>query len=111
METEVAEISADVILVVAVVEVLAGVGVLGAEIPARVKCLVPPVATAEKNARFLSNPQMENRFIAVNVLKRWVDEVIADSLLTDQDLMIDHVHPRLKVARIWEQSTQSSTKF
>ena len=40
------------------------------------KCFQPFVLTAEKSARFLLNPQMASRSIAVIVLRKWAIEVV-----------------------------------
>lgn len=49
------------------------------EIQAGAKCLVLPVATAEKSVKYHSNQQAENLFTAVSVLKKWVVDVIQDA--------------------------------
>ena len=54
------------------------------------RCIVPFVINAERNAKFLLNPQAENLFIVVNVLKdqradlQIKDQAIKEVVLQDQ---------------------------
>ncbi len=56
------------------------------------RCLKPFAATAGRNAKYLSDPQTANRFIAAIVLRKWAEEG-----LTQEGLMTDPEPPRPKV--------------
>lgn len=77
---------------VAVADLVAGDLLLEADVVETEKCFQPFVLTAEKSARFLSNPQTANRSTAVIVLRKWaIEAAIQGDLMTELP-----VPPRLK---------------
>ena len=109
MIIEVADTAA-VLTVAEDVEVLAEGDLLLVRIGVGVKCLKRFAVTAEKNAKYLLDPQMASRFTAAIVLKKWA-EGATDRLPIDPDLMTGLADLRHKVDRIWAQLTPNWIKF
>ena len=59
------------------------------------KCLMLLAATAERQPKYLSDPQTASRFIAAIVLRKWVGGT-TDRQTTDQDLTTEPGLPRHK---------------